>query len=138
MNIYYRDSDEKDKEAFKDTVTTISQDINGLFGLIWDLHGGTRGGRGGKKILAAATEDCSQDISVAFFGLDWAHTYRILCRIAAKVDQMLEEPTSSSLLTLVMPHHLLGDLVKLEADLHAHVEAVLRGRTNYKHKEHIK
>ncbi len=81
-----------------------------------------------------------QDISVAFFGLDWANTFSVLDSIEAKVQQMQSDDANlvSSLISLIMPTQIMADLAKLEADITAHGEAVLRGRTSLKHKEHIR
>ena len=112
-------------------VTTITHDISSLFGLILALH---------HEASDVQVSTVSQDISVAFFGLDWSEVFATLEKLLGKVDQLqrLEEPASSSLLTLVMPYHLASDLVKLENDLKAHSDAVLKGRTNSKEKEHIR
>jgi len=80
---------------------------------------------------------CSRDISVAFFGLDWNNCFKLLDKFAQCMDEMRNEPTSS-LWTLVLPQHLLHDLLQLENDLEAHQEAVLKGRTNREEKEHIR
>ena len=78
-----------------------------------------------------------RDISVAFFGLDWNNSFKLLDKFAKCMDEMRSEPTSS-LWTLVLPQHLLHDLLQLESDLEAHQEAVLKGRTNREEKEHIR
>ena len=61
-----------------------------------------------------------------------------LGQIDLKIDQMKKKPDSDSLLALVIPHHLIKDLALLANDVDAHTEAVLRGRTNIKQKEHIR
>ncbi len=80
----------------------------------------------------------SQDISVAYFGLDWNAAEMTIEQLRLKINQLQKDPTSASFLTLVIPHHLIKDLYHLEADLEAHSEAVLRGRTNRKQREHIR
>ena len=79
-----------------------------------------------------------RDISVAFFGLDWNNSFRLLNKFCQRIDQMEHEASTSSLWTLVLPQHLVHDLLQLENDLEAHQEAVLKGRTNRKEKEHIR
>ena len=74
---------------------------------------------------------------MAFFGLDWNNSFKLLDKFAKCMDEMRSEPTSS-LWTLVLPQHLLHDLLQLESDLEAHQEAVLKGRTNREEKEHIR
>ena len=80
---------------------------------------------------------CFRDISVAFFGLDWNNSFKLLDKFAQRIEEMQNEP-SSSLWTLVLPQHLIHDLLQLENDLEAHQEAVLKGRTNREEKEHIR
>lgn len=101
-------------------VTTIKSDIHCLFGLLE---------------TSSMQEMSFQDISVAYLGLDWKHAYATLDRLALKVDQLQRQ---GSLLTLVMPRHLIKDLANLETDLDAHAEAVCRGRINKKEREHIR
>jgi len=118
---------EEEKEAFQLMIDTLARDINSLFDLIATLRAG-----------AAQSESLpSRDISVAFFGLDWNNCFKLLDKFAQCMDEMRNEP-SSSLWTLVLPQHLLHDLLQLENDLEAHQEAVLKGRTNREEKEHIR
>jgi len=119
---------EDEKEAFQLMIDTLAKDINSLFDLIATLREGA----------AIPSESLpSRDISVAFFGLDWNNSFKLLDKFAKCMDEMRSEPTSS-LWTLVLPQHLLHDLLQLESDLEAHQEAVLKGRTNREEKEHIR
>lgn len=79
----------------------------------------------------------SQDISVAYFGLDWNHAYMTLDGLALKVDHLFLQKKSSSL----VPRHaqyLTKALLRLNTDLDAHCEAVIKGRTSRKQKEYIR
>ena len=75
---------------------------------------------------------------MAFFGLDWQSSFQLIEKFSQRVDQMQNESASSSLWTLVLPQHLIHDLLQLGNDLEAHQEAVLKGRTSRKEKEHIR
>lgn len=97
-----------------------------------------------------AALDPARDISVAFFGLDWANTHSLVKSLEARVDQLcvglrlhrtdacLFSMTVTSLSALTVPYHIYGDLCKLEADILTHTEAVLSGRTHKRHREHIR
>lgn len=77
----------------------------------------------------------SQDISVAYFGLDWNHAYMTLDGLALKLDQLFLQQKKS---WAFPAQHLIKALARLDTDLDAHCEAVIKGRTSRKQREYIR
>ena len=115
-------------------VGTIREDIHRLFQYISALHEVDPPRQDWTMSMS------SQDISVAYFDFDWNHLYLTFEEFSSKVERLEKEQATphASLLTLVMPLHVIKDLHQLQVNLEAHAEAVLRGRTNTKEREHIR